>query len=197
MYFPALDNAIHLLSTLPGIGRRSAMRVAFHLIRKDHHTSRQIADAILELKEQVRFCKICGGLTDRDVCEICEDVRRDESLICVVEDPGDIYAIEKTSEYRGKYHVLMGALSPLDGIGPDDLRIAELLDRIKHSEISELIMATNPTMEGDATAQYIASKLKDTGIRISRISHGISTGSSIEYADQSALARSIKNRQDL
>lgn len=197
MYFPALDNLVHLLSTLPGVGKRSAARIAFHLIRSDEHRVRELSQSILELRNTVRFCNICGGLSDRDICEICSDPRRDNGSICVVEEPGDIYAVENTGEYSGRYHVLMGALSPLDGIGPDDIRIKELIERASAQNVSEIIVATNPTMEGDATAHYISDLLHNRNIRISRISHGISTGGAIEYADRSALARSIRNRQDL
>lgn len=197
MYFPALDNLVHLMSTLPGIGKRSAVRIAFHLIGSDEHRARELSEAITDLRKSVRFCTICGGLSDRDLCEICADSTRDTGSICVVEEPGDIYAVENTGEYRGRYHVLMGALSPLDGIGPDDLRLKELVERASSPNVSEIIVATNPTMEGDATAQYIYDLLRDRGIRVSRIAHGISTGGAIEYADRSALARSIRNRQDL
>ncbi len=197
MFFPALDNLVHLLSTLPGVGRRSAVRMAFHIIRSDERHVRELSESLLELKQSIRFCEVCGALSDSDLCEICSNPARENGSICVVEEPGDVYAIEKTGEFSGRYHVLMGALSPLDGIGPNDLRLKELSDRASQDSVTEIIVATNPTMEGDATAGYIAEILKNSGVRISRISHGISTGGAIEYAERSALARSIRNRQDL
>jgi len=201
MSFPAFDNLIRLLATLPGIGQRSAQRIAFHLIRSDSFQVRQLADALNEIKRQIRFCSVCGGLTDQEVCTICEDPERNRSVLCIVEEPGDIFAIEKTGEFSGLYHVLMGALSPLDGIGVEELRIEELRERLLREPFEEIFVATNPTLEGDATAHYITTLVGETAtgrdIRLTRISHGIPTGATIEYADPSALARSIKNRQNL
>lgn len=197
MLFPALENAVRMLSSLPGIGPRSALRIAFHLIRSDMEKSKDLALAVERLKSEVRACIRCGSLSDQDLCPICRDARRDASVICVVEEPGDVYAIEKTGEHRGLYHVLMGAISPLDGIGPGDLRIEELLRRVKTEEaVSEILLATNPTLEGDATADYIASMIQRQNVKITRISHGVPTGASIEYADKSTLARSIRLRHD-
>lgn len=197
MLFPALENVVRLLSSLPGIGQRSALRIAFHLIRSETEKANDMADAITRLKGEVRFCSRCGSLADQDLCSICRDDRRDKTVLCVVEEPGDVYAIEKTGEFTGLYHVLMGAISPLDGIGPGDLRIRELLVRIKEEqEIKEILLATNPTLEGDATAEYIASLLNPANLHLTRISHGIPTGASIEYAEKTTLARSIKLRQD-
>lgn len=173
------------------------MRIAFYLLQSDKEISEQISHAIKKLKEEIRFCDICGGLTETDICTICDDTSRDDSIICVVEEPNDIYAIENTGDFKGKYHVLNGALSPLDGIGVEDLRIKELLDRIKTILPKEIFIATNPTLEGDATARYIADQLEGKNIRITRISHGIPTGSAIEYADSAALSRSIRGRQDI
>lgn len=197
MYYPALENLIRLLGTLPGIGRRSATRIAFHLLRVDAVEVEQLSGALRRVREEVHFCQECGGLTDRDVCEICEDPRRDDSILCVVEEPNDIYVIEGTGEYRGRYHVLNGALSPMDGIGPEDLRLEELGDRILTGNLQELFIATNPTLEGDATARYLADLFADREFSITRISHGIPTGSTIEYAESSALARSIRGRRAL
>jgi recombination protein RecR len=197
MSFPALDNLIASLSSLPGIGPRSAHRIAFHLLKMDDRQVRQLGDAILELKRSIHFCHECGGLTDSDLCEICSNPKRDRTLLCVVEEPGDIFAIEKTGEFKGLYHVLMGALSPLDGIGPEDLRVDEFLERIHSNGFEEIFIATNPTLEGDATAAYLSDRIQDQRIRITRISHGIPTGASIEYADRSTLAVSIRNRQAL
>jgi len=197
MLFPALENAVRMLSSLPGIGPRSALRIAFHLIRSDMEKSKDLALAVERLKSEVRACSRCGSLSDQELCPICRDTRRDASVICVVEEPGDVFAIEKTGEHRGLYHVLMGAISPLDGIGPGDLRIEELLRRVKTEEaVSEILLATNPTLEGDATADYIASMIQRQNIKITRISHGVPTGASIEYADKSTLARSIRLRHD-
>ena len=197
MYFPALDNLIRHLSSLPGIGRRSAMRIAFYLLQSDKEISEQISHAIKKLRDEIRFCDICGGLSETDICTICDDTSRDDSIICVVEEPNDIYAIENTGDFKGKYHVLNGALSPLDGIGVEDIRIKELLDRVKEIHPKEIFIATNPTLEGDATARYIADQFEGKDIRVTRISHGIPTGSSIEYADSTALSRSIRGRQDI
>lgn len=195
MYFDSLDNVIRLLSTLPGIGQRSAMRIAFHLLKNDPRHTEQLSRALQELRTTVRFCSQCGGLTDGELCEICSDSSRDPALICVVEEPQDIYAIEKTGEFRGLYHVLMGALSPLDGIGPDDLRIRELIERVKAVSCREIFVATNPTLEGDATAHYITELVRRPGLAVTRISHGIPTGASIEFADSGVLARSIRDRR--
>lgn len=195
--FPALDNLVRLLTTLPGVGERSALRIAFHLLKADPERSADLAGAIRELRERVRFCRQCGGLAEGELCDICSDPARDPNALCVVEEPGDIFAIEKTGEFRGLYHVLLGALSPLDGVGPDDLRLGELFARLQEAGPAELFIATNPTLEGDATAHYIRDRLRNKPIRITRISHGIPTGASIEYADRGALARSIRARQDI
>lgn len=190
--FPALDNLTRLLSSLPGIGQRSAMRIAFHLIKQEHLAD-QLSEAFKSLRETIRFCEICGGLTEKNICDICSDQKRLGAL-CVVEEPGDILSIERTGEFQGHYHVLMGALSPLDGIGPEDLRLDELNERLASGRYTELFIATNPTLEGDATAHYLTDRFGRTGVRITRISHGIPTGSTIEYADTSTLARSIRGR---
>ena len=197
MSFPALENLVRQLSALPGIGQRSALRIAFHLLKTEEHQPRELGQALVALRDQVRFCKVCGGLSETEMCDICSDTERDDRIICVVEEPGDIFSIEKTGEFRGRYHVLLGALSPLDGVGPEDLRFAELTERLEAGAFEELFVATNPTLEGDATANYLQDLLADREIRLTRISHGIPTGSSIEYADQNALARSIRGRQDL
>lgn len=197
MLFPALENLIHQLSSLPGIGQRSAMRIAFHLIKLEEYKVRNLTDAVLELKSSVRFCSSCGGLSENEICSFCADKNRNRSLLCVVEEPQDIYAIEKTGEFTGLYHVLMGAISPLDGIGPEDLRIEELKDRLEMGPLEEIFLATNPTLEGDATAGYIHDLCSGMNIKITRISHGLQTGGAIEYADRASLARSIRNRQTI
>ncbi len=196
MAFPALDNLVRLLGSLPGIGQRSALRIAFHILKSDSNLAGQLSQAILEIRNKIKFCAFCGGLTDEEVCSICRNEKR-SGTICLVEEPGDIIAIESTGEFQGQYHVLMGALSPLDGIGPEDLRIPELEERLKAGSYKEIFIATNPTLEGDTTAHYIMERFRDRNIRMTRISHGIPTGSSIEYADRNALARSIRGRQEL
>ena len=197
MHFPALDNLIQSLATLPGIGARSAARIAFHLLRSDPYQVRQLSESIRSVREQIRFCRDCGGLAQEELCSLCSDPEREQNVLCVVEEPGDIYAIEKTGEFRGLYHVLMGALSPLDGVGPEDLRIAELRERVAKGGLDELFIAANPTLEGDATARYLLDMFGGGKIRITRIAHGIPTGATIEYADGAALARSIRSRQNL
>lgn len=197
--FQALDNLVRMLATLPGIGERSALRIAFSLLKSDENRAEELARAVSELRRTVRFCGLCGGLSEGDLCSICQDPDRDRSLLAVVEEPGDVFAIEKTREFSGRYHVLMGALSPLDGIGPEDLRLDELFRRLADPAegVTEVFIATNPTLEGDATGHFIRERVPRPEIRFTRISHGIPTGASIEYADQSTLARSIRTRQDI
>lgn len=195
--FSALDNAIELIATLPGIGPRSAARIAFYILRSEEHRVTQLAEALVQLRQNIRFCAECGGLSEHNVCDICSDPGRDRSLLCVVEEPGDIFAIEKTGEFSGVYHVLMGVLSPLDGVGPEDLRIRELLEKTRSDSVKEIFIATNPTLEGDTTANYIQEQLRGQTVRLTRISHGIPTGTAIEYADRNTLARSIRSRTSM
>ena len=197
MAFSALNDLVRLLSSLPGIGSRSALRITFHLIKSDEYMVKQLSEALLNLKRNIRFCRRCGGLSESEICDICSDKSRNPEILCIVEEPQDILSIEKTGEYNGRYHVLMGAISPLDGIGPDDLRINELREIIESEKISEIFIATNPTLEGDATASYISEILPDENIALTRITHGLQTGGSIEFADRSTLARSIRNRQKI
>lgn len=197
MSFPELDHFVRVLTGLPGIGQRSARRIAFHLLKSDVRETEELAGTMLDLRRRIRFCSVCGGLSTTDLCSICSDSMRDRSCLCIVEEPSDIFAIENTGEYRGLYHVLMGCLSPLDGIGPDDLRIRELEDRARDGTIAEWFIATNPTLEGDATASFLMERFRHTGIRFTRISHGIPTGSGIEFADRSTLARSIRERKKM
>ncbi|MBW7858849.1 MAG: recombination protein RecR [Leptonema sp. (in: Bacteria)] len=197
MSFPELEQLVRLLSSLPGIGQRSARRISFHLLKHDLRETEDLAEAMVDLRRRIRFCSLCGGLATDDVCSICDDSTRDRSQLCIVEEPSDIFAIESTGEYRGVYHVLMGALSPLDGIGPDELRIDELENRLKTEEFNEWFIATNPTLEGDATASYLSDRFRRDEIQFTRISHGIPTGSGIEFADRSTLARSIRERKVL
>ncbi len=189
----AVEKAIHELSKLPGVGRKSAQRHVFFLLKQSENDVQQLADALLELKSKVRHCSVCFNITESDPCPICTSEKRDRSVICVVEEANDVLALEKTGEFRGLYHVLGGALSPLDGIGPDDLRIKELLQRLTE-DVKEIIIATNPNTEGEATALYLAKLVKPMNIRISRIARGIPVGADLEYADEITLARAIEGR---
>jgi len=197
MSFQELDHFVRILSTLPGIGARSARRIAFYLLKNDISETENLASSMLDLRRQIRFCTRCGGLSTQELCSICSDDRRDTDKLCVVEEPSDIFAIEATGEHHGFYHVLMGALSPLDGIGPEELRLRELEHRLSTEPISEVFIATNPTLEGDATASYIVDRFRSDTINFTRISHGITTGTGIEFADKSTLARSIRDRKPL
>ncbi|HKD16631.1 MAG TPA: recombination mediator RecR [Thermoanaerobaculia bacterium] len=181
---------------LPGIGSKSAARLAYYLLRSSDEEAERLAAAIREARAAVRRCSTCNTLTEEDPCEICADPRRDASLLCVVEEPGNLAAIEKTREYRGRYHVLWGALSPLKGIGPDEIDVAGLVGRVT-PEVREVVIATNPNVEGEATALYLARRLKATGVRITRIAFGLPVGGDIEYADEVTMARSLENRREL
>lgn len=184
------------LQRLPGIGAKSAARLAYFLLRSPRDEAERLARAIAESREAIRRCSICNTLTEGDPCDVCADPMRDASLLCVVEDPGNVAAIEKTREFRGRYHVLWGALSPLKGIGPDEIDSAGLTRRIT-PEIKEVILATNPNVEGEATALYLARRLKPTGVRVTRIAFGLPVGGDIEYADEVTMARSLENRREL
>ena len=181
---------------LPGIGAKSAARLAYHLLRSPDDDAERLARAIVESRAAVRRCSICNTLTEEDPCEICSDPERDAALLCVVEEPGNIAAIEKTREFRGRYHVLWGALSPLRGIGPDQIDVAGLVARVT-PEVREVVIATNPNVEGEATALYLARRLKPSGVRVTRIAFGLPVGGDIEYADEVTMARSLENRRDL
>ena len=189
----AVEKAIHELSKLPGIGRKSAQRHVFFLLKQSDAQVQQLADALLELKSRVKHCSICFNITEADPCPICTGEKRSRAVICVVEEANDVLALENTGEYRGLYHVLGGALSPLDGIGPDDLKIRELLARLS-DDVSEVIIATNPNTEGEATALYLAKLIKPLDIKISRIARGIPVGADLEYADEITLARAMEGR---
>ena len=191
----AVEKAIHELSKLPGIGRKMAQRHVFFLLKQSSEEVRQLADAVLELKSKVHHCSICFNITEHDPCRICADERRDRSVICVVEEANDVLALEKMSEYKGLYHVLGGALSPLDGIGPDELRVKELMRRLQES-VEEVIIATNPNTEGEATAIYLSKLIKPLNIKITRIARGIPVGADLEYADEVTLARAIEGRRE-
>jgi len=185
---------VYEFSRLPGIGRKTAERLAYFILKEDEQFGRRLAHAIIEVKDKVRFCSVCGNLTDIDPCSICGDPHRNRKTICVVEEAKDIWAIENTGSYSGVYHVLMGALSPLDGIGPDQLRIRELIDRIQRDEVEEAIVATDPNVEGDATALYLSKLIKPLGVTVTRIASGLPIGGDLEYADSITLSRAMTGR---
>ena len=196
-YAKPLNKLINELSRLPGIGGKTAQRLALHILSVDDREAFALADAIREAKEKMTFCSICGNLTDRDPCSICEDAGRDPSTICVVESPKDVIAMEKIREYRGYYHVLHGVISPMDDKRPEDINLKSLITRLQDTRVKELIIATNPTIEGEATAVYIARLVKPSGIRVSRIAHGIPVGGDLEYADEVTLLKAIEGRREL
>jgi recombination protein RecR len=192
-----LQRLITELTRLPGIGRKTAERLAFFLLKEDERFARDLAEALIDVKRNMRFCRLCYNFSSEELCEICADPRRNQGLICVVEEPKDIWAIEKSGSFSGVYHVLMGALSPLDGIGPDKLRIRELLQRLQAGKVEELIVATDPNVEGDATALYIAKLVKPLGVSVSRIASGLPVGGDLEYADSVTLAKALSGRRPL
>jgi len=193
-----LETVITELTRLPGLGRKSAQRIAFHLLRSPEGDAKRLAQSIVDLKAKVEDCRICGNVTETQPCAICADSRRDNSVICVVEQPMDVLAIERTGEFRGSYHVLKGALSPIDGIGPEQLKLSELIDRVKPGGVVEVIVATNPTAQGEATALYIARLLQNVpGLRVTRIARGVPMGSDLEFSDQVTLARARSGRKEI
>jgi recombination protein RecR len=193
-----LETLITELTRLPGVGRKSAQRIAFHLLRSPEADSRRLATAIVDLKANVHDCSICGNVTETDPCALCADTRRDPSVLCVVEQPMDVLALERTGEFHGRYHVLKGALSPVDGIGPVQLRLRELVDRVRAGGITEVIVATNPTAQGEATALYIARLLQgEPSAKVTRIARGVPMGSDLEFSDQVTLARALSGRKEL
>ena len=197
MFSPAVENLVAQLTRLPGIGQRTAQRLAFHILQKPKDEALALAHALADVKERVRFCRECGNLTEEETCAICLDARRDHATICVVEDPYDIGPIERTGEYRGLYHVLGGALSPLDGVEPEDLRIAELLTRIEKEGTKELVIATNPNTTGEATAMFIAQEVRDLSVRVTALASGLPVGGDLEYADEVTLGRAFAGRREL
>lgn len=197
LYTPPIANLVEELSKLPGVGTKTAQRLAFHLLKVPPEEARALAEAIVEAREKVTFCSRCFNFAQGELCEYCRDGRRDPSVVCVVERPQDIVAIERTGEFRGGYHVLGGAISPIDGIGPEELKVKELLERIKSEGIKEVIVATNPRVEGEATAIYLANLLKPLGLKVSRIASGLPVGGDLEYADEITLGRALKGRLDL
>jgi len=188
---------IEEFSKLPGIGRKTAQRLAFHVLHMGNNDVANFAQVILEAKSKTRYCSECGNITDVDPCMLCSNERRHKGLICVVEDPRDVIAMERTREFTGLYHVLHGAISPMEGIGPEDIRIKELLLRLQNYDVKEVIMATNPTIEGEATAMYISKLIKPSGIKVTRIAHGIPVGGDLEYADEVTLSKALEGRREL
>jgi recombination protein RecR len=196
-YPQPLANLIEELMKLPGVGPKSAQRLAFHLLHADQKDAVGLAKAIVTAREKTKQCSVCANLTEADPCSICRDETRDTGLLCVVEQARDVMAMEKTREFKGRYHVLHGAISPMEGVGPEDIKIKELLERIKTGSINEVILATNPNIEGEATAMYIAKLLKPLGVKTTRIAHGIPVGGDLEYADEVTLAKALEGRREI
>jgi recombination protein RecR len=195
VYEGAVQDLIDELGRLPGVGPKSAQRIAFHLLAADATDVRRLVDALTEVKARVKFCTVCGNVSEEDLCRICRDPRRSAAVICVVEEPKDVVAIERTREFRGKYHVLGGAINPIAGIGPDDLRIKDLLTRLADGTVTEVILATDPNVEGEATATYLARLLVPMGLTISRLASGLPVGGDLEYADEVTLGRAFEGRR--
>ena len=197
MYEGAVQNLIDELGRLPGVGPKSAQRIAFHLLSAENADVKRLVNALVEVKERVRFCSICGNIAEESECRICRDARRDAAVICVVEESKDVVAIERTREFRGRYHVLGGAISPIEGVGPDDLRVKELMTRLADGQITELILATDPNLEGEATATYLARLVKPMGLKVTRLASGLPVGGDLEYADEVTLGRAFEGRRSL
>ena len=195
MYEGVIQDLIDELGRLPGVGPKSAQRIAFFLLAADRADIQRLVTALTEVTEKVRFCTLCGNVAEEDLCRICRDPRRDVAALCVVEEPKDVAAIEKTREFRGRYHVLGGAISPIEGIGPDDLRVRELVARLASGEVSEIILATDPNLEGEATATYLARLLKPMGLKVTRLASGLPVGGDLEYADELTLGRAFEGRR--
>jgi recombination protein RecR len=196
IFSPSVENLVAQLTRLPGIGARTAQRLAFHVLQKPPEEALALAAALTEVKERVRFCRECGNLTEEELCGICTDTRRDRTTICVVEQPVDVISLERTHEFRGLYHVLGGALSPIDGVDPSDLRIDELLGRVDEHGVQEVVLATNPNMTGEATAAYVADRLRGR-VRVTRLASGLPVGGDLEYADEVTLGRALTGRRDM
>ncbi len=192
-----LTELINQFERLPGIGKKTAQRLAYSILEQPPERAQKFAEALVNAREKIHFCKECQALTDLEVCQICSDPLRDKTVICVVEEPRDVMAFERTREYKGLYHVLHGVISPLDGIGPDQLRIKELMARLGSGEVTELIMATNPTVEGEATSSYLSRLVKPLGVKVTRLAYGIPVGGDLEYADEFTLARALEGRNEI
>lgn len=196
-YAAPIAKLIEELSKLPGVGNKTAQRLAFYILNMPSEDVEKLSASIVNAKRNIKYCKICCNITDSDTCNICSNIKRDSSMICVVEDPKDVVAMEKTREFKGLYHVLNGAISPMEGIGPEEIRIKELLKRVADNEIKEIILATNPNIEGEATAMYISRLLKPIGIKVTRIAHGVPVGGDLEYADEVTLMKALEGRREI
>lgn len=196
-YAKPLARLVGEFEKLPGIGPKSAQRLAFYILRLSAEEAAAFADSINEVKEKIGFCRVCSNFTDQEVCEICRDPRRNDDQICVIAEPRDLIAMDKTGEFRGRYHVLGGVLAPMEGIGPDQLKIRELLRRLAERPVQEIVLAMNPTVEGDATALYLATLLKNLGVRVTRIAHGVPVGGDLDYADQATLIQALEDRREM
>jgi len=192
-----IDHLIDALTKFPGIGKKSASRLAFHILRSPLADAQELAQAILDVKERIHLCSTCFNLTDEDLCWVCRDEHRNRDILCVVEGPNDLLAIENTVDFRGRYHVLHGTLSPLDGVGPEDIKVKELIERLKKEKITEVILATNPTVEGGATSLYLIELIRPLGIKVTRIAYGIPMGGEIEYADSMTLTKALEGRREV
>ena len=196
-YAPSIQRLLEELERLPGVGPKSAQRIAYHVLRSDTEAAQRLADALVEVKRTVHFCPRCFNFAEGDLCGVCADPERDTTIICVVEEPRDVVAIDRTGEYHGVYHVLHGAISPIDGIGPEQLRVRELIDRLGQGGVAEVLLATNPNVEGETTALYLARLVKPLGIRVTRIASGLPVGGDLEYADEVTLGRALQARREL
>lgn len=196
-YSEPIDRLINEFSKLPGIGRKTAQRLAFHVINMNPDDVSSLSKALMDVKKEIKYCRVCCNISDSDICPICANGHRDASTICVVEDPRDVAAMERTKDFNGKYHVLNGVISPMDGIGPDMLNIKELIARLGDGTIKEIIMATNPTIEGEATAMYISRLVKPMGIKVTRIAHGLPVGGDLEYADDVTISKALEGRREI
>jgi recombination protein RecR len=197
VYEGPIQELIDELSRLPGIGPKSAQRLAFHLVKSDPVDAKRLAAAIVDAKERISFCRECGNVAEGELCRVCRDPGRDPSVLCVVEEPKDVATVEKAGVIKGRYHVLGGAISPLDGIGPEDLRTQELLERVQRDGVAEVIIATNPNLEGNATAMYVAALLKPAGVRVTRLASGLPVGGDLEYADEVTLSQALEGRREM
>jgi recombination protein RecR len=197
MYEGPIQDLVDELNRLPGIGPKSAQRLAFHIVKAASQDAKRLADAIVRAKERVRFCRECFGVSEGELCRFCSDPTRDPALVCVVEEPKDVSALERTGAIRGRYHVLGGAISPMQGVGPDDLRVQELLDRVGRNGVTEVILATNPNLEGNATAMYVAGLLKPLGVKVTRLASGLPVGGDLEYADEVTLGQALDGRREM
>ena len=196
-YSEPIDRLINEFSKLPGVGRKTAQRLAFHVINMNENDVKGLAKALVDVKQEIKYCSVCCNISDSDVCTICSNSHRDASTICVVEDPRDVATMERTKDYNGKYHVLNGVISPLDGVGPEMLNIKELISRLGDGQVKELIMATNPTIEGEATAMYISRLVKPMGVKVTRIAHGLPVGGDLEYADDVTISKALEGRREI